>query len=181
MKKVFSTTLAAVAVVAALTFGAPAAASANAYPPIDSAQVSTAAVDPGGSVQLTVNDGVFLPGESLTITVTGNNARGITVTSGMVKFAVETLTYSDATANSAGGLDPLTLVFPEDASGAYNIAVFSSSSPGDTVTVTVGNLPVTGASSANLLGYWVGGGALLLAGGAIAVAATVHRQRKANA
>jgi hypothetical protein len=35
----------------------------------------------------------------------------------------------------------------------------------------------TGTSGAPVLGYWIGGGALALAGGAIAVGATVRRHR----
>lgn len=35
----------------------------------------------------------------------------------------------------------------------------------------------TGASGAPMLGYWIGGGSLALAGGAIAVGATVRRHR----
>ncbi|MBA8816865.1 hypothetical protein FHX48_001958 [Microbacterium halimionae] len=164
---------------AAAVVASPLAASASAYPASDSAQVSSATIEQGGSVDLSVADGTFIPGETVTITVTGQNANEITF--GMVRFAVETKTYADAKANSDGGLDPVSINFPENANGAYNIAVFSSSSPGDTVTVTVGSLPTTGFQSASLLGFWVGGGALVLAGGAIAVAATVHRQRKANA
>ncbi|MBB2975465.1 hypothetical protein FHX49_001031 [Microbacterium endophyticum] len=178
-KAALAKTVAALVLAAAAIVASPLVASASAYPASDSAQVSSATIEQGGAVDLSVADGTFVPGETVTITVTGQNANGITF--GMVRFAVETKTYSGATANAAGGLDAVSIHFPDNANGAYNIAVFSSSSPGDTVTVTVGSLPTTGFQSASLLGFWVGGGALVLAGGAIAVAATVHRQRKANA
>lgn len=62
----------------------------------------------------------------------------------------------------------------------------SESSTGGTASVTVstgstgggGSLPATGADNSALLGVWVGGGALVLAGGALAVAATVRRNRQ---
>jgi LPXTG-motif cell wall-anchored protein len=41
-----------------------------------------------------------------------------------------------------------------------------------------GTLPSTGGDSESLLGIWVGGGALVLAGATVAVAATVRRNRQ---
>jgi hypothetical protein len=149
---------------------------ANAYPPNDAVLVSETSVDPGGSVRLSVAEDTFAPGEQLTITVRGENASGVTF--GLVRTAVETKTYSDARANAAGGLDPLAVTFPANAGGAYTIAVFSPSSPGDTVTVTVGALSVTGINSQSLLGLWVGGGALVLAGVTVLAAALVARRRR---
>lgn len=165
----------AVAVLAAgAVFAAPLAASA--YPDDDAARVSDAVVEPGGTVTLTVADGTFGPNEPATITVTGENGAGVTF--GMVRAAVSTATYRDATTNAQGGLDPVRLTFPSDARGAYTIAVFTASSPGDTVTVTVNGLSATGADFGPYLGLWVGGGALAVAGGAVAVATTVARRRR---
>ncbi|MBZ4487652.1 hypothetical protein LQ938_02370 [Microbacterium sp. cx-55] len=152
---------------------------AFAYPPNDAARVTQTSVDPGGSVQLSVAADVFTPGEQVTITVRGENASGVTFA--MVRTALETRIYTDARANSDGGLDPLTVTFPADAAGAYTIAVFSPSTPGDTVTVTVGSLSVTGIDSQSVLGIWVGGAALIVAGALIAVTATVARHRRRHA
>lgn len=169
--------LAAASVLAAVLVAAPVAA--YAYPPDDAARVTQTSVEPGGSVDLSVASDVFQPGEQVTITVRGENASGVAFA--IVRTAVETQTYTGANANDAGGLDPLRVTFPADAGGAYTIAVFSPSTPGDTVTVTVGGLSVTGIDGQSLLGIWVGGGALVLAGVVTAVAATVARHRRRNA
>lgn len=149
---------------------------AQAYPPDDAVSVSRASVDPGGSVELAVADDTFTPGEQLTITVRGEDASEVTF--GLIRTAVETNTYASARANASGGLDPLPVTFPANAAGVYTIAVFSASSPGDTVTVTVGSLSVTGFNSQSLLGLWVGGGALVLAGAVVLIAALVARRRR---
>lgn len=74
-----------------------------------------------------------------------------------------------------------TIVLPSDASGIYNIAAVSSSSAGGTASVTVTasgeeNLPTTGGD-AGTIGLWAGAGLLVIAGGAVAVAASVRRSR----
>lgn len=163
----------AVALTAMLTL---VPATAFAYPPDDATRVSQTSVDAGGSVEVSVAAGVFRPGEQVTVTVRGENASRVMFA--MVRTALETMTYAEARANAEGGLDPLTLTFPSDAAGTYTIAVFSPSTPGDTVTVTVGGLSVTGLDGQSALGIWVGGGALVLAGGLIAVTATVARHRR---
>lgn len=169
--------LAGLALAAGAIFATPLAAAA--YPADDAARVSDAVVEPGGTVTLTVADGTFAPGEPATITVTGENGAGARF--GMVRAAISTATYRDATTNGAGGLDPVRIAFPADARGAYTIAVFTSSSPGDTVTVTVNGLSATGADFGPYLGIWVGGAALAVAGGAVAVATTVVRRRRGAA
>lgn len=174
MNKLFPRVAASVALAAGAVFAAPLAA--TAYPDDDAARVSDAAIEPGGTVSLTVADGTFAPNEPATITVTGEN--GADVTFGMVRAAVSTATFRDATTNAEGGLDPVRLTFPSDARGAYTIAVFTSSSPGDTVTVTVNGLSAAGADFGPYLGIWVGGGALAVAGGAVAVATAVVRRRR---
>lgn len=162
----------ALALIAVIGVAAPA----QAYPPDDAARVSSTTTEPGGTVRLSVSDGTFVPGESLTITVRGEHASGVVF--GLVRTAIETSTFSGARANAAGGLDPLAVTFPSNAAGAYTIAVFSASSPGDTVTVTVGALSVTGLSAQSLLGLWVGGGALVLAGVVVLAATLVARRRR---
>ena len=165
---------ATVALTAAAVIGVPAAASA--YPADDSARVSDAVVEPGGTVTLTVQDGTFAPEEQATITVTGENGAGATFA--IVRAAVSTATYRDARTNAAGGLDPVRVTFPADARGAYTLAVFTSSSPGETVTVTVNGLSATGADFGPYVGVTIGAAALAVAGGGIAVATAVVRRRR---
>ncbi len=43
-----------------------------------------------------------------------------------------------------------------------------------------GSLPATGMDANSLLGFWVGGGALVLAGATVAVVATARRNRRSN-
>lgn len=173
MLRPFPRFAAATALAAALTL-VPVAA--FAYPPDDATRVSQTSVDAGGSVEVSVAADVFRPGEQVTVTVRGENASRVTFA--MVRTALETTTYTGARANAQGGLDPLTVTFPADAAGTYTIAVFSPSTPGDTVTVTVGGLSVTGLDRSSVVGIWIGGGALILAGGLIAVTATVARHRR---
>ncbi len=174
MPHLFPRLTAAAALAVLSVFALPVAASA--YPAEDAASVSEAVVEPGGSVTLTVQDGTFAPNEPATITVTGENGAGVTF--GMVRAAVSTATYRDATTNAAGGLNPVRLTFPADARGAYTIAVFTASSPGDTVTVTVNGLSATGADFGPYLGVTLGAGALAVAGGAVAIATTIVRRRR---
>ena len=174
MKKFLPRLVAVAALAAGAVFAVPAAA--LAYPADDAASVSSAVVEPGGSATLSVADGTFAANEPATITVTGENGAGATF--GMVRAAVSTATYRDAVTNAQGGLDPVRITFPADARGAYTIAVFTASSPGDTVTVTVNGLSATGADFGPYLGIWIGGGALALAGGAVAVATAVVRRRR---
>jgi hypothetical protein len=169
-----SRTVAGLSLAAAVVLGP--VAPALAYPPADAVRVSETSVDPGGTVRLSLAPDTFAPGERLTVTVRGENASGVAFA--LVRTAVETTTYTDAAANASGGLDPVAVTFPQNAGGAYTIAVFSPSSPGDTVTVTVGELSVTGFTSQSLLGLWVGGGALVLAGATVLVAALVARRRR---
>lgn len=55
-----------------------------------------------------------------------------------------------------------------------SIAHAADVSPDDSTTHASASVPGGGAPA---LGYWIGGGALALAGGAIAVGATVRRHR----
>ncbi|WP_404431326.1 LPXTG cell wall anchor domain-containing protein [Microbacterium lacus] len=168
---------AAVALAAAAIL-APAAAQAVIYPPSGACTVTPATVTPGGTVAFECDDETFGATESVTITVEG--ATGATV--GFVKFAVTS--SGGATSTASGALAPVDIAFPSDASGVYNISAVSETSSGGTSSVSVtsgstggGSLPATGADNSALLGVWVGGGALVLAGGALAVAATVRRNR----
>lgn len=156
---------------------AASALPAAAYAPDDAITVSAAAVDPGGSVRLSAQSGTFSPDERLTITVRGENAGSVVFA--LARTAIETATHTTSTANAGGGLDAVTITFPEDARGAYTVEVFSASTPGGSVTVTVGGLSSTGLDAQSLLGIWVGGGALVLAGVVVLAAVLLARRRRA--
>lgn len=198
---------AAVALAAAATLALPVAAqAATIYPPSNACHILPTVVAPGATAQFSCADGSFSPGETVSITVEGATGAEI----GFVKFAVTS--SGSATATSSGALAPVSITFPADASGIYNITAVSPTSVGGTATATIGSsgvgnpspspstgtggtggtggtsgtgassssggLAVTGLDSGSLLGLWVGGGALLLTGGALAVAATVRRNRR---
>lgn len=148
---------------------------AAAYAPVGAVTVSATTLDPGGSVRLSVRNGTFTPGETLTVTVRGENASDVSFA--LVRAGVQTATHTTP-ANTAGGLDPLGLTFPANASGTYTIAAFSASSSGGTATVTVGALSATGLDSQSLTGLWVGGSALVAAGVIVLVSVLVVRHRR---
>jgi len=189
MKTNFAKVAAVIAIAAAATF-VPLAA--HAYPTGEEASVSSTTVTPGGTIDFAVADGTFVPGEPVTISLTGESASGASLA--VLKAAVETATLGTIPAAADGSIDA-GIVFPANASGVYTITATSPSVPeGVSVTITAatasggaggtggsnagGSLPATGMDSGSLLGLWVGGGALVLAGGAVAVGAAVHRQRK---
>lgn len=161
---------------------------ANAYTPPPTGTVSSTTVGPGGSFTFGAPADVFEPGETVTIFLTGESASGATL--GFVKFAVETQSLGTATANGNGGLGAVTITLPSNASGRYTVLATSASNPtGVSASVTTSastdsdddNLATTGLDNAALLPIWLGGGALVLAGGGLAVAATVRRNRKQEA
>lgn len=152
---------------------------ANAiYPPSGSCTASPATVDPGGLFRFQCAPGTFSSSEQITITVTGENGAAADI--GMIRFAITTASGT-TTSDADGSIAPVDITLPDDASGTYNIAAVSSTSAGGTAAVTVsapdGPLPVTGLDSGSLVGLFVGGGALLLAGVALALAALIRRRR----
>lgn len=182
MKHKIRNTVAVAALAAAATLAAPAAANATIYPPSNACSVVPRVVAPGATVTFSCTDGTFEPGAFVSVTIEGNTA----VDFGFVKMAVTST--GTATATDSGALEESSITFPTDASGVYNITATSSGSAGGTASVTVstdstaggsdGGLATTGLDSSSLLGLWVGGGALVLAGGAIAVGTAVRRNRK---
>ena len=174
------------ALVAASALALPAAAQADTiYPPSNACSVVQPRITPGATITFNCSNGTFSPGEFVTVTVEGNTP----ATVGFIKFAV---TSSGSTTSSESGAISVPISFPSNASGNYNIAAASATSAGGASTVTVeasgagagsgsGSLPATGIDSSSLLGLWVGGGALVLAGGAVALTAAVRRNRKEHA
>lgn len=176
------TAVAALVAASALALPAAAQAAPPIYPPSNACSVVPAVITPGATVTFNCTDGSFTPGEFVSITVEGNTS----ATVGFIKFAV---TSSGSTTASAGGSISVPITFPSNASGNYNIAATSATSAGGVSSVSIGSatgggsgsLPATGIDSNSLLGLWVGGGALVLAGGAVALTAAVRRNRKEHA
>lgn len=173
----------ALALVAAFV-GLPTAAQASSiYPPTGSCTVSPAAITPGASLQFSCAANTFAANETVTITITGENGQGAAI--GAVKFAISTASGT-VRSTASGALPETQITLPGNASGVYNITAVSETSAGSTATVTStngtspsadGSLPITGLNGASLLAVWVGAGALVLAGGVLAVTAAVRRRR----
>lgn len=176
------TAVAALVAASALALPAAALAAPPIYPPSNACSVVPTVTTPGATVTFNCVNGSFTPGEFVSVTVEGNTSADV----GFIKFAV---TSAGSTTATSGGAVSVPITFPSNASGNYNIAAVSETSAGGTATVTVeaastaggGSLPATGIDSSSLLGLWVGGGALVLAGGAVALTAAVRRNRKEHA
>lgn len=186
MKLTITKAAAVAALAAGALFAVPAAA--NAYTPPATGEVSDTTVAPGGTFAFAVTESVFLPGEPVTISITGENASGASLA--FIKMAVETNTLGTVEANADGGMDAVSIQLPTNATGTYTILATSPSNPtGVAAYVTAAapgsgdagvdddSLATTGANSDALLTLWIGGGALVLAGGGVAVASAVRRNR----
>lgn len=180
MKHMVRTAVVAVTIAAASILAFPVGANASTiYPPSGSCTASPATTTPGGTIAFECAADTFSGDESVTITVTGENGAAAAI--GMMKFAITT---ASATAESEadGSLADVSITLPSGATGTYNIAAVSATSAGGTAAVTVssepGGLPSTGLDSASLTGLWIAGGALIVIGGTLAVAAAVRRSRR---
>ncbi len=187
MKRSITKAAAIAAIVAGAMFAVPTAASA--YTPSPTGEVSSTTVAPGGTFTFFTTASPFDGFEPVSFTLTGENASGASLA--FVKFAVETKNLGTVEADADGNVSA-QVQLPANASGTYTIVATSPSNPvGVSATVTIaadagagsgsgdGSLPATGANSDALLTLWVGGGALLLVGGGIAVASTVRRNKNA--
>lgn len=171
-----------IALASALALGAliavPAAANASTiYPPSGSCTTTPATAQAGGTIAFECAAETFSPDEEITITVTGENGAAARI--GMVRFAITTASSTVSSAED-GSLAAVDITLPSNATGTYNIAAVSSTSAGGTAAVTItgaDGLPATGLDQGQTIGLWIGGGALLLAGAALAVVAAVRRSR----
>ncbi|MDR7112880.1 LPXTG-motif cell wall-anchored protein [Microbacterium trichothecenolyticum] len=158
----------------------PAAANASTiYPPSGSC-TTTPTAQAGGTISFECAAETFSADEAITITVTGENGAASRI--GMVKFAITTAS-GNASSEADGSLAAVDITLPSNATGTYNIAAVSSTSAGGTAAVTItgaDGLPATGLDQGQTLGLWIGGGALLLAGAALAVVAAVRRSRDSH-
>lgn len=176
--KSLRTKIAAVVIAVAAMVAAPAAA--NAYTPVAPGGTSVT-VAPGGTVTIPFTG--FAPNESVSFTLTGENAAGATLAT--VKTVVNSTSLTKA-ASSTGAVS-VSVTLPSNATGTYTLTGTGlSSGASATVTITAsaagggtggGGLPATGVDSASLMGVWIGGGVLLLGGLAVTVFA-VRRQRQ---
>ncbi len=184
---------AALALAAGLALAVPTAANAYTDPVVAE---TTGSAGPNGTLGVSIPAGTMAANEAVGLSVTGESALGITTA--IVKTAVETNSSLRTQADASGAV-AVNLKFPATASGAYSITLVGLES-GRSVSLVAGDatgagtgtgtggsgsnasgLPATGLDSGSLLGLWVGGGALVLAGGAIAVGTTVRRARNAAA
>jgi LPXTG-motif cell wall-anchored protein len=180
MKQTLRRFVAIVTIVVAAVLALPVAAQASdIYPPSGSCTVSPSTIAPGGSVTFSCVAGTFSEDETVTITVTGENGAAASI--GMLRFAITTASGTSMSA-ADGSLAAVSITLPASASGIYNIAAVSATSAGGTAAVTVttgsGGLPSTGLDSGTTLGLWIGGAALVLVGGTLAVVAAVRRSRR---
>jgi hypothetical protein len=179
--------VAAIALAVLAVFAVPAAANAAGYVPEESITVSSSTVTPGGTVTASFSEGAFTPGESVSFTLTGENAASATLAS--IKAVVNSTSITK-TATGAGAVS-VAVTPPANASGSYTLTGtgLTSGSVG-AVTVSVvaadsaaadaaGGLASTGYD-APMLAIWAAAGALLL-GVALMVALTVVRRQRANA
>ena len=172
MKNRLSTALASAALATTLVFAAPAMA--QAYTPSGPDTVSVTISSSG-----TVPVAGFQAGTQVVFTLVGENASGASFA--QVKIARESISTT-RTADSTGAAS-VYVNLPANASGSYTLSASGAradAAGGGTGSDTNAGptLPSTGGDSESLLGIWVGGGALVLAGATIAVAATVRRNRE---
>lgn len=163
--------------IALFAWAAPTAVHASSdYPPVDSCESSDAAVAAGAEFVFSCQGATFGSNEPVTVTVTGQNATSATFA--FVRFGISTLSRT-YTSTATGALEGVRITLPPNGSGIYNIAAVSPSSVGGTTSVSIvgaDGLPTTGGDSAQLVGVWIGGGALLLAGVVIIVAVWLRRR-----
>lgn len=187
MKHKISKAAAALAVAIAAVFAAPAVASA--YTPTPVVESGPGTVAPGGTGTFVFDD--FLPGESVVFTLTGFNASGATLA--FVAFSAQDSTSITKEANDEGEAT-VSVTLPSNARGSYTLTAVgqesdTSASTTFSVAAAAGGsdggsaggpaLGDTGFDGDALLGLWVGGGVLVLAGASIAVATSVRRTRRA--
>lgn len=183
MKRRFVHAAAVLALSTAAVVAVPAAASA--YSP----ETPTAPA-PGITVPVTTPTGLFAPSETVTFLLSGEDANFASLA--VVRAAYVSSANLGTKPANADGSTSFSVTLPDTATGRYSLMLTSSSRPqgyeviigsdGAVVSGSAssgnGGLPATGMDSGSLLGLWVGGGALVLAGGAVAVGAAVQRQRR---
>lgn len=179
MKLNFAKVGASAALAGALLFAAPAVA--QAYVPTTPDTVSVT-VTSNGPVPIAG----FAPGATVTFTLVGVGVTGSNIaTAGAAVSSAQVTKTADASGSATA-----VVTLPEPRVGSYTLAASGpradgavgagsgSGSTGGTNASGSNALPATGMDANSLLGFWVGGGALVLAGATVAVATTVRRNRQ---
>jgi hypothetical protein len=188
----YKKSFAAIALAVLAVIAVPTAANAEGYAPATNITV-TGDVAPGGIVVINFANNTFIAGESVSFTLTGENATGATLASFKAVVNSQSLVKT-ATSEGAVALD---VTLPTNASGTYTTtATGLTSGTVGTASLTVasadaaaGSASGSGSSTGGLastgfdapmLAIWAAAGALLL-GIALMVALTVVRRQRANA
>lgn len=158
------------ALAGALLFAAPAVA--QAYVP-NAPGTQTVTITNNGPVTFNV-----APGATVNFVLVGYNADQAGLATANLPVSSKSITkVADASGNATA-----VVTLPADARGTYTLSATPTggtaggSGSGTNAGGSTG-LPETGFDASSMLGLWVGGGALALAGGTIAVATTVRRNR----
>ncbi|MGN7188359.1 LPXTG cell wall anchor domain-containing protein [Microbacterium enclense] len=174
---------ASVALAGALLLAAPAVA--EAYVPTDPNTITFEITESGP-----VGAGGFQPGAQVTGTLVGKGIGPNNLATANLPVTAASITKTA----DASGVATINVILPENPSGSYTLAVSGARADGSTgtggtapagtggtsaggTTDASGSLPATGMDANSLLGFWVGGGALVLAGATVAVVATARRNR----
>ena len=180
-------TFAAIALAVLAVFAVPAAANAAGYVPEGNVTVSDSTVEPGQTVTVGFSADSFTPGESVSFTLTGENAAGATLAT--VKAVVNSTSITKTA--SATGAVSVAVTLPTNAVGSYTLtgtgltsgsvgtATLSVVAADSATVVKAGGLASTGYD-APMLAIWAAAGALLL-GIALVTVLTVVRRQRANA
>ncbi|AYF97237.1 hypothetical protein [Protaetiibacter intestinalis] len=165
-------TITALAAAFALTIGgAASAAIADPYPATDGA-AGPATVAPGGSASFGF-DG-FLPQESVTFTLTGENASGATLAASGVLAVVDNSAPVTKPASGAGAAS-VSVTLPANATGTYTLV--ASAESGSATTTFAVSIAATGADVPAWL-IWGGVGAVGLGVLALIAVSASRRTRK---
>ncbi|MEV7767977.1 hypothetical protein [Microbacterium sp. NPDC086615] len=172
MKRRLTTAVASASVAAALLLAAPVAA--QAYVPT-SPDTVTVTVTSNGPVPVPG----FQPGAEVTFTLVGRGVTGANIATASLPVTSASVTK---TADASGSATAV-VTLPANPSGSYTLAATGAradSNGGGSNGGSSNALPATGVNGESLMGIYIGGGALVLAGATVAVAAKVRRNRAEN-
>ncbi len=190
MKLNFAKVGASAALAGALLLAAPLAAQADPqeYVPTSPGTQSREITEDGPQ-----GFGGYAPGSPVDFTLIGVGVTGSNIaTAGLPVTSASVTKFADAT-----GAATAVITLPDPQVGTYLLTAsgtLADGTPGTSTTVVgsgtstggtsaggttdaSGSLPATGMDANSLLGFWVGGGALVLAGATVAVVATARRNR----
>lgn len=180
---------ASAALAGALLLAAPVVAHADPqdYPPTGPGVQSRTITEDGPQ-----DFGGYAPGSPVDFTLTGVGVTGANIaTAGLAVTSASVTKFADAS-----GAASAVITLPEPQVGTYILTAAGTAADGSATgsstvvggssgsgtsaggtTDASGSLPATGMDANSLLGFWVGGGALVLAGATVAVVATARRNR----